>query len=368
MLRPRRRDVVGRVGGELCRRNRESNSTSAPPIVKYEGYVGVFDTPEAACQNWVAHQFDTISTTDLVYDHVGPSPSTRYPPENFVSCFSRSPSGAIGWLAVMSIRRSCDGISWVGYAITCTRNVCPANSTLASGTATVTTCTCNTGYQPDPTATSCVPVVACPVAKLTAPPFNDACAQALENISSTQAQKDAACGSLTPAMQAGKSCLEGKLSSMSPAISLAITADIRDIAYQAHFREIWDKMEKLVRLMKEDPAMQTACAVRRAEIAAEKGCNNAGPCTSCTSPIATQRNHCLKGRPAKPSPNDAQHIQGNAIDVSETRTMDPLLAALGARRPPQTIPQFLDASPTNCNLNWGGTFKDNYDPVHFYAR
>lgn len=251
-------------------------------------------------------------------------------------------------------------------------NVCPAH---ASGTPATnpTSCTCNTNYQPDSTATSCVPAAVCPVDKLTTLPFNDACAEVLENISSTQAQKDAACGALTPALQAGEACLAGKLFSMSPAIPLVITSDIRDVAYQAHFREIWDKMEELVRLMKNDPAMQTACATRRAEIAAEKGCDKAGPCKSkkdevCYAESATQRSHCLIGRPANPNPDDAQHTSGNAFDVSRTYTINPLQAALGALRPPETIPQFLDAPPTNCNLNWGGTFTDNYDPIHFYVR
>lgn len=237
--------------------------------------------------------------------------------------------------------------------------LCPAH-------ASDTPCTCDAGYQFDAAGTSCVS--SCPqVGALTAPPFNDACAEVLENIGSTQAQKDAACGALTPALQAGKACFEGKLAGMSPAIPMKITGDIRSVAYQAHLREIWKKMQVLVKLMKNDPAMQTACAVRRAEIAAEKGCDKAGPCTSCFAESATQRSHCLKGRPAKPSPNDAQHTQGNAFDVSEYYTITPLQDVLGARNPPQTIQQFLDA-PINCNLNWGGMFTDNYDPIHFYAR
>jgi len=215
-------------------------------------------------------------------------------------------------------------------------------------------------------------VSTCPVAKLTAPPFNDACAEVLENIHSTQAQKNAACGSLTPALQAGKACLMDKLSrtndlATGTPIPLKITADIRDIAYQAHLREIWDKMEDLVDRMNKDPAMRTACAVRRAEVAAEKGCDNAGRCKSCYPSTATRRSHCIAGMPASPNPNDAQHTQGKAFDVSETSTIDPLKAALNKLRPPQTIPQILDA-PTNCNLNWGGTFTTNYDPVHFLAR
>jgi hypothetical protein len=72
--------------------------------------------------------------------------------------------------------------------------------------------------------------------------------------------------------------------------------------------------------------------------------------------------------PAKPNPNDAQHTQGNAFDVSQTSTINPLQAVLDARHPPQTIQQFLDdPKPKDCKLIWGGTFHTNNDPVHFYV-
>ena len=191
----------------------------------------------------------------------------------------------------------------------------------------------------------------------------DACATALENLSSTQAQKDAACRALTPALVAGRNCLSTKLSQLSPAIPLAVSSDIRSVAYQAHLRQVWDRMEDVVRWMARNPTIQTACAARRAEIAAEKGCNNADGCTSCYAASATQRSHCLVYRPANPSPSDAKHTEGKAFDVSRTRTIDPLTAALAGRNPPQNIQQFLNA-PTNCNLSWGGAFNDD---VHFYV-
>jgi hypothetical protein len=249
--------------------------------------------------------------------------------------------------------------------------ILPACPDHASRTTPGAACTCDANYKFDAAGTSCVPAATCPVDKLTTPPFNDACAEVLENISSTQAQKDAACGALTDKLKADVACFSEKLSRTNDPVTgspipLVITADIRDTAYQAHLREIWDKMERLVAL-EDDPVKKNACAGRRVEIAAEKGCDNAGVCTSCYSESATQRSHCIKGRPALPNPNDAQHTQGNAIDVSATYTIAPLNKALKARHPPQTIPQFLDA-PTNCNLIWGGTFNTNKDPVHFLAR
>ena len=141
---------------------------------------------------------------------------------------------------------------------------CPDHST---GSAV---CTCDNGYKPDPTNTSCISE--CPVEQLTNPPFPDACSQALENTSTTQAQKDALCGTLTAAMQTGQACFRDKLANLGTSIPFTVTAGIRNVAYQGHLREIWDKMEALVTLMKKDPAMQTVCATRRAEIAAEKGC------------------------------------------------------------------------------------------------
>jgi hypothetical protein len=331
--------------------------TSVPPIVKYTGYSSLLDTPEAACRDWVAHQFDTNSYTGLLYDHYEP-----YLPGNFnmFKCYILNPNGyppnAISWWSNTAAMRSCDGIGgWAVEEITCKKYTCPAEQ---NWTLSGTNCT-----RPD-----------CPIPALTAPPFNDACSQALENLSSTQAQKYAACGSLTPAMQTGKACLESKLAAMTPAaIPFVMTGNIRSVAYQAHFRDIWDKMEKLAPLMRRNPAMQTACAARRAEIAAEKGCDNAGPCVGpCYAPSSSQRSHCLRGRPANPSPNLAQHTQGNAIDVSGESTIEPLQTALDGRNPPQNISQFLDAPttayPSGCNLIWGGTFTNNYDPVHFLAR
>jgi hypothetical protein len=199
---------------------------------------------------------------------------------------------------------------------------------------------------------------------------NDACAQALENISSTEAQKEAACGALTPAMQTAVNCFTGKLAQTNnPAtgnpISLVRTSNRRSNAYQRHFREIWEKMEELVELMERNPAMQTACAARRAEIAAEKGCDNAGKCATCYPPTATRRSHCLTGEPTRPTANGDSHTNGTAIDADREQTVKPLKSALATRTPPQTIQDFLDApTPTACGLRWLGPPPNN-DEVHF---
>jgi hypothetical protein len=315
-------------------------------------------------------------------------------------CYIRYPAPSTGGNGYLSCDKDVPGSTFYNVPYTFTKGTttlsCPPDTTTTSPP-----CTCNDPYMPDPTATSCVVPPACPthasgtpcacdsgyqfdatgtscvdacpsVPALTPLPKDDACANVLENIHSTRAQKDAACGVLTDNLKTGMACFRDKLSRTNDIITgnpipFVVTSDIRDIAYQAHFREIWDKMELLVTTMEDDPAMQTACAVRRAEIAAEKGCNNAGKCKGvCYIPSGTQRSHCLRGRPALPSPNDAQHTQGKAFDVSLDGTITPLQNVLNARRPPQNIQQFLDA-PTNCGLIWGGTFIDNNDPVHFLA-
>jgi hypothetical protein len=202
-------------------------------------------------------------------------------------------------------------------------------------------------------------------------PSTDNCATTLERYNSTQAEKDAACGTLTTDMRTAVGCFRDKLANVNnPAtgqpIPLVITADIRNVEYQRHLREIWDKMEDVVRITRNNPALQTACASRRAELAAEKGCNNAGPCAPCPLPTATARNHCFDSRPAQPDANIAMHTQGRAIDADRVQTVDPLQSALIWRVPPRTIQGFLD-SPPNCNLRWGGFFTP-IDRVHFELR
>ena len=127
-------------------------STSAPPSVKYTGYIGYFDTPEAACRNWVAYQYEELYWTGLLYDHFEP-----YIPGNvnMFKCYILNPSdNGVSWWSNTSAMRSCDGQGWVSYEITCKKNICPANST-GTPEANPTICTCNTNYVPSATKTSC---------------------------------------------------------------------------------------------------------------------------------------------------------------------------------------------------------------------
>ena len=238
---------------------------------------------------------------------------------------------------------------------------------------------CAAGSFPNMDETACIPDSSpyCTIKPLNPLPtsISDACSNVLENLSSTQAQKDAACGTLKPELIADMACLTTKLEALStaanirPPLSLTQTAGVRTDAYQAHFREVWEKMENLTKLENENPAMKIACSARRLEIAKEKGCNNVGKCENACLPASVgQRSHCFRGRPAKPS-SDAKHPKGKAIDVGSSE-INRLKTVLSNQSPPQTIPQFL-ASPTGgCNvgqLGWGGTFTGNIDAVHFYV-
>lgn len=217
------------------------------------------------------------------------------------------------------------------------------------------------------TAVLLSPVV-CPVSPLPSLPANDVCAQTLENSASTEAQKEAACGTLTPAMQTAVNCFAGKLAQTNDLtgrpIPLVRTSNRRNAAYQTHFNEIWEKMFEFEEI--NDPATQTACAALRAAVAGEKGCNHVNGCTpsECAQQAALgNRAHCLVNLPPLPGPNGDSHTNGTAIDTDRRQTVDPLVAALAARRPPQTIQPFLDAPPA-CGLRWLGPPPNN-DPPHF---
>ncbi len=230
---------------------------------------------------------------------------------------------------------------------------------------------CPAGQHPNIQDTQCVPDDSCTdVLPLTPLPIDDACAQVQENLKSTQAQKDAACGTLTPEMQAAVDRFSAKLSGLSPAIPLLINSQRRNYAYQAHFSEVWDKMEDLVQKTKKSPSFALTCAARRAEVAAEKGCNHAGRCKNekikndvCYAESATQRSHCFTGFPPAPTDKGDSHSKGTAIDTNLNLTVAPLQQQLNKRNPPINIQQFLDAPPAT-GLRWGGFF-DPIDNGHF---
>ncbi len=255
---------------------------------------------------------------------------------------------------------------------------CPANSTGSS------TCTCNTGYVPDPTQTSCVLpacpahasgtpcacdagykfdaagtscVSTCPVPDLTAPPFNDACAESLDAGLGEDVSGD--CPQLSDDMKNQIQCFADKITATNvtarPPIPYSkATATIRNAAYQAHLREIWDKM---IELNIPDNKNNEARRPRQDKVIAEKGCASSG---NCDTNKCTAGSHCFAYQPA----TDSNHSTGTAFDVPKG-TINGLLLELTPLPPAPMTPlqqqqaqmymiAYWLASPTACNLVWGG--------------
>jgi len=172
-------------------------------------------------------------------------------------------------------------------------SVCPANS---AGTP----CICNTGYQPDTTATSCVPVVACPVSDL--PPVTDPEVQVFENnpdLSDT--------ARLTPRMQTALSCLLTAAAGGSPSVGSAY----RPPAYNQHLIDVW---EKWVNQLMDDET--PACTILKAKIQGH-----------------FQRHGLLVTQ--SPVPN-SRHTRGLAVDVTISlppANIDALARGCGLYRP-----------------------------------
>jgi len=256
-----------------------------------------------------------------------------------------------------------------GLACVALPAACPIGQTRHPDGGCMLDCSTQPGTHPNLNNTACVPDSSCPISTikpLTPLPtqVTDLCSAALESQSASRIASD--CPKLTPEMQNELDCLGEKL--RLKGITMKVTAKVRTLAYQRHFREVWDSLEELVAKTRKDAVLQASCAAIRAELAAEKGCDNAGACKSCTGSPA----HCLKAQPAKPDPM-ANHPKGKAIDLKAANVKD-LLGMLNAP-PPQTMQQFL-AEPvtppppaTACTapkLKWGGLWPTNPDKVHFY--
>jgi hypothetical protein len=157
------------------------------------------------------------------------------------------PTGSSVGNMYLSIKRKSNGtVTYTTQGLYRGSLPCPANST---GT---TSCTCDTGYQPDTAGTSCVPVpvATCSVDDL--PAITDPEVQAFEDnpdLSDT--------ARLTPRMQTALSCLLTAAVDGSPSVGSAY----RPPAYNQHLIDVWEKWVNEL-LENED----SACAVRKTEI------------------------------------------------------------------------------------------------------
>jgi hypothetical protein len=241
---------------------------------------------------------------------------------------------------------------------------CPANST-----GTPPTCTCDAGYQPDSTKTSCVPVATCPVLPLTHPPFSDACSTSLEQGKGVDVNNK--CDPLTDDMKHAASCIADKINSLSsPAVNPKYTtpsATVRTAAYQDHLLEIWTKSQQLDTIMNSvvyTPETKQACAATYAAVNKEKA------------------EHGITHQPSS-SGEAAPHVERRAIDVPEAiaKTLIKQVTVYtttytkvnGKNVPTKTITSNVEdyihsatVNPPGCDskISWGGLFK-RYDPVHF---
>lgn len=177
----------------------------------------------------------------------------------------------------------------------------------------------------------------CPIAPLQPLP-NDPCTQSLE--AGRGVDVNGACvAGLTPEMQQQAQCLADKITSLGVPYS-GPTSTIRTGAYQAHLREIWEKLIELENL--EDPAVKQACTSRKAEIEAHK------------------LSHGLTDRPATSS----QHEIGNALDAGKDVIRELINRVTTDTSDLQDYVNSPFPNPPACNLRWGGRFQRR-DTVHF---
>lgn len=271
------------------------------------------------------------------------------------------------------------GTAYSGWVMPKGNWSCPANST---GT---TTCTCNTNYVPDATGTSCVhctppavfdtatgqcgppPPPPCTAIDAIPPlPKDDACAQSLNDGKGVDIRHK--CPEITEDMKKGVECLAKKIAAFYPPITYSgPSATIRNKAYQKHLSDVYNQSEEIAGTDWTDAEKQ-ACAARIADVDKE------------------MKWHKIKAGPSKKG-DQAPHVKGEAIDISEDVanaliercTKTNVKAYVTTYFPGcikcQHIPlvtgnveDYINSAvinPPACNLEWGGLFKNNYDPIHF---
>jgi hypothetical protein len=170
----------------------------------------------------------------------------------------------------------------------CERDVCPANS---SGTFP-SACTCNDGYEPDPTKTSCVST--CPIPGLT--PLTDQVAIDFEN--GNRWRPDG----LTADYQTKLKCVQDAV--VKKGGTSEGTSAYRPTQYQQHLFEIVDKDKKLYPGYM---ALHPECQALRDEI---------------TRAMGPPPGHALKHKQKVATPGTSRHESGTAFDVTPSGLTD----------------------------------------------
>lgn len=182
-----------------------------------------------------------------------------------------------------------------------------------------------------------IPDERCPIAPLQPLP-DDPCTKSLED--GRGKDINGKCPKPTNEMQQQAQCLADKITSLGIPYP-GPTSTIRTGAYQAHLREIWEKLRELKRL--KDPAIIQACASRKAEVEGHK------------------TSHGLTDRPAV---SDSRHESGNAVDIGNGVARE-LINRMTTDM--SDVQDYVNSPFSNlpaCNLQWGGRFRQ-YDWVHF---
>jgi hypothetical protein len=240
----------------------------------------------------------------------------------------------------------------------------------AGGTHTITASCTNCTNQ----TTGTIKVPGCLVEPLKDLPANDLCAQSLD--AGLGKDVNGKCPKLDDRLPAQIQCFADKITATNATASPSIpysgpTATIRNPAYQAHLQDVWDTM---IKLNQSDNINNEACRPLRDKVIAEKGCDSNDKCLTGT-PRCMAGSHCIDYRP----PDYSNHSAGTAFDVPND-TINGLYHELTPLPPaPMTPLQKLQAhriwianwlaTPTACNLYWGGNFTNpGPDFIHFQLR
>jgi hypothetical protein len=280
-------------------------------------------------------------------------PAYVYGNQSF-STTSMCPDHSTGTPAINPTICTCDA----GYVPDTTQTSCvlPACPAHASGTP----CACDAGYKFDAAGTNCVST--CPVDPLPKPPppFSDACSNSLEKGRGVDIDNACAAG-LTPDMQDGVKCVSDKIHALAIPYT-GPSATIRTEAYQNHLLAVWNKSEEIKN--KDDwlPGEKQACAAVITDVNNEMGW------------------HGIDSPPSS-SEDLAPHVLGRAIDiprnvaktliaqVTNTTFVANCIVCLPLPVITGDVQDYVNSSrinPPACNLNWGGRFKKpRPDPVHF---
>lgn len=300
-----------------------------PSSTQYCGYMGCYPTPDTPCNQILQYDYSPPLFSSVVY--------TGFYTENV---WSFAPGWYTGGRCGATVTSAPDASypNGIIYSVADTINIftgtdiCPANSQgLTGSVANVVSCTCNSGYTPNSSATacvaacpahahptnvpaapcacnatfmwdanktSCIPEAVCPIPPLT--PLTDQAAIDFESGNSWRPDL------LTPAYQIKLSCVQNGITNRGG--RYANTSAYRPTQYQRHLSEIVGKERDLTvaGYMDAHPECQALLNTVTGEMAA----------------------HHLRHRQAVAAPNTSRHESGTAFDVTPIGLTDAQIAPI----------------------------------------